>query len=362
MIVNRENLIELIDLEKWQTLQDSVSEVTGMAIITVDYQGTPISAHSGRQSYCALMRSDMEFHRYCEKCDARGGLEAVRLSKPYMYLCHCGLLDIAIPIIIDGNYLGAVMAGQVILSDADACDLEQICLHTSAMEKAIHTDKFLKEYALLPRMSMKQAETATKMIYELCAYLSSIYNKNLAHFADGSFSNAENIGHSKNSKHVLSGMNTKEMNHLKSVPSSLQGASNMSGIKKESENYAALNDFENGHSSSSHEYDNSIIGPAISYLHHNIGENLSVKNMATMCHISPDYFSRLFIRETNEHFNSYLNRIRIEKAKLLLSASNHTVQVISDMLGFSDASHLVRTFKRYEGITPSRYRSQYIKK
>ena len=37
----------------------------------------------------------------------------VRSNEPYIYLCHYNIVDVAVPIIIDGRYMGAIMAGTV---------------------------------------------------------------------------------------------------------------------------------------------------------------------------------------------------------------------------------------------------------
>lgn len=46
------------------------------------------------------VREDPILKKYCEKCDSRGGVEAVRENRPYIYQCCFGLIDVAIPIVI----------------------------------------------------------------------------------------------------------------------------------------------------------------------------------------------------------------------------------------------------------------------
>ena len=106
-------LDKILNIEKWQKLQDSLALITGLAIITVDYKGVPITRHSSRRDFCGHIRNNPSLFKLCQKCDSRGGLEAVRISSPYIYKCHCGIVDIAIPIIVDNQYIGAIMAGEV---------------------------------------------------------------------------------------------------------------------------------------------------------------------------------------------------------------------------------------------------------
>ena len=51
-------LLNTINIEKWQVLQDALADVTGLAILTSDYQGVPVSRHSGCQPFCQKVRSD----------------------------------------------------------------------------------------------------------------------------------------------------------------------------------------------------------------------------------------------------------------------------------------------------------------
>ena len=79
----------------FQKLQDEMAKATKLACITVDYTGAPVTAHSCCTDFCALVRNHPEYKHLCEKCDSRGGLEAARNKKPYTYVCHMGVVDVA---------------------------------------------------------------------------------------------------------------------------------------------------------------------------------------------------------------------------------------------------------------------------
>ena len=81
-----------------------------------------------------------------------------------------------------------------------------------------------------------------------------------------------------------------------------------------------------------------------------------MKEMAELCHLSESYFSRLFTKEMGENFISYVNRKKIDKAKELLRDSNRNISQIAKDVGYQDASHFIRMFKRFEGLTPTLYR------
>ena len=104
---------------------------------------------------------------------------------------------------------------------------------------------------------------------------------------------------------------------------------------------------------------NPVLKPAFTYIFEHKSETISLKVMADLCHISPSYFSRLFAKETGENFSSYLAQMKIKWAKQLLEVTDIPVSQISDELGFNDPGYFIKTFKKYEQITPSLYRKYY---
>ena len=105
-------LEDIVDLKKLQEIQDRFTEVTGLGAVTVDYTGAPITTLSNFSPFCQAMREREECFR-CFHSDAHGGLEAARTGKPYIYYCHTGLVDFAAPIMFEGQFMGALLAGQV---------------------------------------------------------------------------------------------------------------------------------------------------------------------------------------------------------------------------------------------------------
>lgn len=115
-----------VNIELIQSIQDKCSKAMGLAFVTVDYRGRPITKYSGFTDHCALGRELQGFSEMCEQCDAHGGLHSAITGQPYIYRCHADLVDFAVPLILDDNYLGSVMGGQVRLADAEERELEHI--------------------------------------------------------------------------------------------------------------------------------------------------------------------------------------------------------------------------------------------
>lgn len=91
------NLDKILDLKKWKKLQDSLSIVTKLAIITVDYKGTPITHHSDVRPFCKMMRDNPNTAKLCEKCDARGALWKLSEQMLLISIYVIGILSTCLP-------------------------------------------------------------------------------------------------------------------------------------------------------------------------------------------------------------------------------------------------------------------------
>lgn len=105
-------LTELLNMERLQALQENLTKALNLAFVTVDYRGCPVTEDNGFTDFCRCMRKHGKYGHLCKQCYAHGGLHATMEGKPYIYRCHCGLVEFAVPLVADGKYLGAVMGGQ----------------------------------------------------------------------------------------------------------------------------------------------------------------------------------------------------------------------------------------------------------
>lgn len=85
---------------------------------------------------------------------------------------------------------------------------------------------------------------------------------------------------------------------------------------------------------------------------------LNLEMLADHLGISYYYLSRLLKELLGTSFVRYLTTIRLEKAKQLLEKTGETIEQIAKQTGFYSSDSLIRTFKKYYGVTPSKYRKQ----
>lgn len=110
------DLRSLVDLDALQRIQDDFAADTGLAMITVDSMGRPVTRASEFSALCRFLRQDPEIRRRCFSCDAHGGFQSALEGKPFVYRCHAGLVDFSVGIVMGPHYLGAILAGQVLLT------------------------------------------------------------------------------------------------------------------------------------------------------------------------------------------------------------------------------------------------------
>lgn len=84
--------------------------------------------------------------------------------------------------------------------------------------------------------------------------------------------------------------------------------------------------------------------------------NLSVTSIAEHFDMNPVYLSRYFKEHTGEGLLHVINQTRIDEAKKLLSDAKMSIKDISEKVGFYNSTAFIRTFKKYEGITPGKFR------
>lgn len=95
---------------------------------------------------------------------------------------------------------------------------------------------------------------------------------------------------------------------------------------------------------------------AMTYIKNNLEKPLTLEEVAAEVHFSQYYFSKLFKKEVGMNFVNYLHVQRINQAKLLLVSTDHSIQSICKMVGFSQTSYFSKIFKELTDHSPSNYR------
>lgn len=95
------------------------------------------------------------------------------------------------------------------------------------------------------------------------------------------------------------------------------------------------------------------------YFDEHYREKISLNQIASNMYLSPVYISKIFKNETGDTPINYLISLRMEKAGELLEKNPLlSVQKVADEVGYEDAYHFSKLFKKYHGISPVYYKGK----
>jgi AraC family transcriptional regulator len=98
------------------------------------------------------------------------------------------------------------------------------------------------------------------------------------------------------------------------------------------------------------------VGRVIETMRDNIGEQLTVDDLARAAMFSKFHFSRVFQRVTGVSPGRFLSAMRLHEAKQLLVSTSLSVTDISHRVGYTSVGTFSSRFKRSVGVSPSIYR------
>ena len=102
-----------------------------------------------------------------------------------------------------------------------------------------------------------------------------------------------------------------------------------------------------------------VIKRAINFIEHNYDQNISLEDVAKVINLSKQYVCNIFKKETGQNLSTYINQIRIEKAKQLLLNPANSNKDIYAMVGYSNQQYFTRVFKKTTGMTTSEYKEMH---
>lgn len=133
------------------------------------------------------------------------------------------------------------------------------------------------------------------------------------------------------------------------------------GAKTTSHIHTAMNCFINNEilpiCKSKNSSNNAIaISKAMKYIQDNYFQDITLIDVAHHVFLSSSHFSRLFKKQTGKKYIDYLNYVRIENAKRLLTTTNMKISEISSQVGYSGYTYFLKLFSANTGLTPKEYR------
>ena len=99
----------------------------------------------------------------------------------------------------------------------------------------------------------------------------------------------------------------------------------------------------------------------LNYIDERYDERITLQDLSAFACLNEAYLSRLFKMETKKTINSYINELRIYKAKELLKSPNIMVKEVAQLVGIKDQLYFNRVFKKFCGENPTDYQDRVKK-
>jgi signal transduction histidine kinase len=161
---------DVIDINLLQKFQDNFAESMNIASVTVDKSGNPVTNLSSYTNFCLdFVHSTTIGDKKCAECHKKGGEKAAQIGKPYIYICHAGLIDFAAPILIEGKQIGTMLGGQVLTNKPEKLRFANI-----AREIGVDEDKFIESVEDIKIIGEKNVTSAAEVLFIVANALSKI--------------------------------------------------------------------------------------------------------------------------------------------------------------------------------------------
>ncbi|MDW8802880.1 PocR ligand-binding domain-containing protein [Clostridium sp. A1-XYC3] len=323
---------DLIDIDLLQKFQDNFAESMNIASVTVDINGKPVTKPSSYTSFCMdFTQSTNKGVSRCAESHRRGGEEAAKTGRPYVYKCHAGLIDFAAPILIDGKQIGTILGGQILTENP----IEEEYIKTAG-EIGVSADVYVNAVKKVKVTTEKNVKAAAEVLFIVSNALSKIgyeqYKlKSMSHTLSENFNQIsaamEELTSSSvevtNNQHMLS----REINLVKDISMDINTI--LDSIKRiaDKTNMLGLNAAIEAARAGDAGRGFSVVATEIRKLSQNSKETvLTISELTNKIHQSLD--------KTIESSNSTLETT--EQQRLAIEETNNSLQqlvVLSDELG-----------------------------
>ncbi|EQB87620.1 PocR ligand-binding domain-containing protein [Clostridium punense] len=161
---------DVIDIDVLQKFQDNFAIGMDVASVTVDINGNPVTKPSSYTRFCeSFTHSTTTGDNRCAESHRRGGEEATRTGRPYVYTCHAGLIDFAAPIMIDGVQIGTILGGQVLTDEPELLNYRKI-----AKEIGVDEEGYIDAVQEVKVTTEKNIKAAAEVLFIVANTLSKV--------------------------------------------------------------------------------------------------------------------------------------------------------------------------------------------
>lgn len=391
---------------------------THIPIKYIDSKGKTLCKKGEEEIFCNLFHEYLKDASLCEQTHLYSSRHAYKLGSPFTYFCPAGLTEISYPIVHEGLFCGAIIAGPMVMNYVDEAMVDEI-LHKNEINikhkgniknylqrisvvaprrveflgklvelislKLIQEDhQKLKDHYFKMEQQCKIGEMVHSIKSEGALSMIYPYQKEKAlldNVKNGNLTSAKSILNELLGYVFYSSSNSIEIVKARALEiSSLLSRAAVEGgaelTKIFGMNYQFINELNTIYSVDDitywvlkvlNRFTESVINldnthnpvplkKAIQYINSHYKKHITLKDVSKEANLTPKYLSSLFKKEKGISFTQYVNKLRVNDARSLLSMTNQTIMDIALDLGFEDPSYFTKIFKRFTGLTPNQYR------
>jgi len=218
-----------------------------------------------------------------------------KLKSAYFGYCYCGVGEFIVPIICNDYVIGVICAGEFNYHPG----ISEYRIRKIAKQYNIDAESLIKKYLVSVNNTVIDINLVNNLLGIVAEYISEIY---------------------------MALVNTDKIKN----PST--------GNNLCTETY--------------------VLSHALEYIRQNYSSNITVRDISAFCHCSESYLSHIFKNKMKTSIMKYINKLRIEHAKILLLNSDSPISEIALKSGFCDPNYFAVVFKRFARLSPSEYRKK----
>ena len=102
---------------------------------------------------------------------------------------------------------------------------------------------------------------------------------------------------------------------------------------------------------------NTLVNQVLGHIHTNFTEHIDLGGLASSLGVTSSHMVRTFKKHMNHSIVTYINQMRINRAKILLKKKSFTIQDIALEVGYESVNNFYRCFKKYTDMTPMVFRN-----
>lgn len=414
-----QGLYQLIDSGQLGEILSTFNVCMQLPVQLIDSDGKVLQAYGETTSYCRLLKRHVLSPEACQKEHLDAGRYAQALGETYIFSCHANLSHIAFPLTHQRALLGAILVGPFLMDTPDSTlvsglaerydlsssllldlydELSNIRVISPPQVKQISKLLYYLLSPIIPAERQALLQNREKL------YQQARIGETIQMYKTQGLLERDQYPYEKE-KALLTKVRTGDVQSAKGVLNDLLGyvffceGGDMRTMKNRALELCTLLSrvaieggavtdsvfrLNNQFLSALQEIDSleplcyelqevvesfmdamfspgdapghEAVRKAVTYIAQHYASPLTLEQVAQHVALSPAYFSSLFKQNTGATFREYLNQIRVEESKRLLTMTTYSLVDIAMAMGFSDQSYYSKVFKRYTGLTPKQYR------